>query len=139
MSLPTSAVPATGWSEFWGGANAYATAYGRSGTERELARALSKGGFRAGRALMRALNGAAAGATATATFKRVSNPAQFEANSGNVLIDTITDVNRATAAGDITYINAKVYDMVALMNPPIADYAVDLSGNGWTGNSQLGR
>lgn len=139
MSLPTSTVPATGWSEFWGGTNAYATAYGRSSGARSISQVLARGGWRANRALMRALNGAAAGETASATYARVGNPAQFEANSGNVVIETVTAVNRVTAAGDLAYINAKMYDDVPLMNPPIANYAVDLSGNGWTGNSQLGR
>ena len=138
MTIPTTAVAATGWSEFWGGANLYATAYDRSGAERALSQVLARSGFRANRAIMRALNGVAPGATALATHTRVPGAAPFDSNVGNVIIETVTDVNRATAAGDVTYINDKVYDMVPLMQPTIANYAVDLSGNGYTGYAKVG-
>jgi hypothetical protein len=94
----------------------------------EIAKVLRNGGGSAAmKALIYTLLGASAGSTATATKKQVSgaNPP----GAGLPVIETVTLVNRATTAADLTAIQA-------LFNrtPAPASYAVDLSGNGGGGH-----
>lgn len=79
-------------------------------------------------ALMRALNGVAPGGTATSSFKAIKEESirgDALSNGGKRIIETKNDVNRATAAADVTSINAMI-DTIYYPNP----YPVDRSKNG---------
>lgn len=123
---------ATSWSNFWGGANSYSLLNARA-AELAISRALMPAQFRSLRAVMRTLNGTAAGSTATATYARISAPAGLtdsEDFGGARVVDTITDINRATTAADVTYIDGLI-TRLASANP--STYATDASGNGGGG------
>lgn len=94
----------------------------------EIAKVLRNGGGSAAmKALIYALLGAAAGGTATATKKQVQGVTGGP--SGLATIETITLVNRATTAGDLTATQA-LFNRI----PAPASYAADLSGNGGGGH-----
>lgn len=101
--------------------------YGRSSNERRASFALSRSGFRGMRRVLKELVGVAPGATATDTYGRVSAPIS-EFLGGARAVDTITTVNAATTAAQVTYLNALVADGLFLQNP--SSYPVDASGNG---------
>jgi hypothetical protein len=84
------------------------------------------------RELIKTLTGAAAGSTATATHKRVQATVnQAGVDGGSVVpIETVTSVNRATAAADTTRIDN------ALVIGTKPTYAADRSGVG--GGAKLG-
>ena len=80
-----------------------------------LARVLKRNGYRGLNALFVELIGASTGGTATATHKQVGAPANATANTtpgvssvgdfgGNRVVETVTDVNRATTAADVTWL-----------------------------------
>lgn len=118
----------TGYQAFWANvlanpnvdpANTYAfpTAAqngARSPLDSNLARILKRNTYRGTNALFTALLGAGAGGTATSTYKVVGSPSGPEAATpavtgvadlgGNRDIETITAVNRATTAADITWL-----------------------------------
>jgi len=115
MSLTAPTV--TGWSGFWnlengGGGYSMQSGQARAQAANVVARSMKRGSTRDARAAFAALIGAGAGGTATATFKQVSAPSGPEAAvpqatsigdfGGNRVIDTITPINRATTAADIT-------------------------------------
>lgn len=115
MSLTAPTV--TGYSGFWqttGDKQAYnmSLALGRSPVSKRVARNFARRGVGDVRAALAVLIGAAAGVTATGTFRQVSAPANPELNppqvssigdfGGNRVIDTITQINRATTAADVT-------------------------------------
>lgn len=123
MSLTAPTV--TGYSAFWqttGDHQAYSMslAANRARTAYEIARKMRRRSVGDARAAFAALIGAAAGGTATATFKQVSAPSGPEAATpvvtgigdfgGNRIIDTITQINRATTAADITELKKWVSD-----------------------------
>lgn len=82
--------------------------------DKQLARIFKRNGYRGYNALFTALLGAAAGGTATSTYKDVAAPTGPQATSpvvtsvgdfgGNRVIETVTPVNRATTAADITWL-----------------------------------
>jgi hypothetical protein len=87
----------------------------RNPQDSQLARILKRNGYRGLNALFVELIGASTGGTATATHKQVGAPANATAATtpgvssigdfgGNRVIDTITDVNRATTAADVTWL-----------------------------------
>ena len=128
-TLPT----VTGWSSFYGNTpNAYQPLFGRSSNDYMAAQALGRAGMRGVRRIMRVLNGAAPGSTATETVARIAAATPFNTlSSGGVrAVETVTDVNRATTAADVTYVNTNIIDRIYNMTPPIASYPPDLSGNG---------
>jgi len=128
-TLPT----VTGWSPLFGNTpNAYQLQFGRHSNDYHAARALGASGMRGIRRVMRVLNGAAAGSAATETYvrRRAAAPFNQVEASGNVPMETVTEINRNTTAADITYINANIIDRIYNMHPAIASYPVDLSGNG---------
>src|SRR5215831_11297732 len=93
-----------------------------------IAKVVRTGGMSAAdKSLWYALLGAAAGGTATATKKQVQHVTG--APGGLIPIETITLVNRATTAADLTAFQA-------LMNRVVypSTYQPDLSGNGGGGH-----
>lgn len=115
MSLTAPTV--TGWSGFWqmnGDNVAYAMslAQGRSKNAKHISKYMKKMGNRDVIGALAALIGAASGGTATNTWKRVQ--AQLGPNmavpqvtgigdvGGNMAIETVTAINRATTAADVT-------------------------------------
>lgn len=143
MSLPAPTV--TGWSSFWrtsaplGQGGDYAMYGNRTAIERQIDHFLGQPGFKQYRRVMRALLGASVGGTATETVARVSAPAGLTQNNqlgGARAIDTITIINRATTAADLTAMQA-ITDRTYNMAPTIANYPTDPSGNG--GGGKVGR
>lgn len=148
LVLPTI----TGYSPFW--ANVLSTGNGDSATtyafppvtqngarppmDSQLARILKRNTYRAMNEAILTLLGAAAGSTAEATHKVVSAPTGPEGSTptvtsigdfgGNREIETITDINRATTAADITWIS-KFFDN-KLLEAGITYPTVSGSGGG---------
>jgi hypothetical protein len=148
LVLPT----VTGYSPFW--ANVLTPGNGDSATtyafppvtqngarppmDSQLARILKRNTYRAMNEAILTLLGAAAGSTAEATHKVVSAPTGPEASvpqvtsigdlGGNRDIETITDINRATTAADITWIS-KFFDN-KLLEAGISYPTVSGSGGG---------
>lgn len=115
MSLTAPTV--TGYQPFWqltGDKTAYSmtVSAARAPQAKAIARWMARRGLGDVRGALAALIGAAAGGTATVTFKQVSAPDGPEQSvpvvtsigdfGGNRVIDTITQINRATTAADVT-------------------------------------
>lgn len=115
MSL--NAVTVAGWSGFWqmeGDMQPYAfqTSQNRANIANVVSKYMNKRSVADARAALAVLIGTVAGTTATATYPRVSSPAGPNASvprvsgiadlGGNRTIDTVTQINRATTAADIT-------------------------------------
>lgn len=83
--------------------------------------------FRVLTALFNGLIGAASGSNVTATHKRIQ--AQTTLPLGNIgglrTIETVTDINRNTAAADVTALKEIMYNVKTRPS-----YPKDLSGNG---------
>lgn len=87
---------------------------GRSNREAHIARLFVRNQFRDQAAAFTALIGAAAGGTATSTYKREQAPAGPSSSTpvptsigdfgGNINIETVTVISRATTAADIAYL-----------------------------------
>lgn len=128
-------VPFTGYTNTLGVTNAnqgvtsgYVMNNGVFQHDDKIAKVLRNGAMSAGaKALWYALLGAATGGTATATKKQVQHVTG--APGGLVPIETVTLMNRATTAADLTAFQA-------LMNRQVqpATYPPDLSGNGGGGH-----
>ena len=125
------------WSGLWNGR--YDQNYSGLGTNtselngpqlQELARELRPRGMQKVRALITALLGVAPGGTATVSSKRiagVADPTNPLTNGGRITPVTVTDMSRATTAGDVTTLNA------AIATSRAPTYPVDRSGNGGGG------
>jgi hypothetical protein len=88
---------------------------------------VNREGFRAVTALFNGLIGATTGSNVTATHKRIAEDnSSLTRNGGARTIDTVTDINRNTAAADVTALKEMVY---GVSRRP-STYARDLSGNG---------
>jgi hypothetical protein len=83
------------------------------------------------RRIMTTLLGAAPGSVAVETKKQIQG-VQGGA-SGLIPIETVTVLNRATTAADVTAVNAMMF-----RNPFPTNYAADASGNGGGGKQQVG-
>jgi hypothetical protein len=140
MSIAVPTV--TGYSAFWQNVSningevgvPYAMRFSRSSHERRASIALSRSGFRAVRELMVTLNGVAPGSAALDTYAQASASQQgptVTGPGGVRTIDTITTVNRNTAASDVTTLNARVVDGLFVQAP--SSYPTDASGNGGGG------
>lgn len=82
--------------------------------------------FRKWSALYNGLIGAATGSNVTATHKRIAQGDPTNQTMGGLrTIETITDINRNTAAADVTALKEMTYGR---KNRPT--YVKDLSGNG---------
>lgn len=119
------------WSNFWGDVpGAYSLLINKfSGIDR-IQRVVNRDAFRASTALFNGLIGAATGSNVTATHKRIQyidGPAGLGPNPGGLrVIETVTDINRNTAAADVTALKAMVFNVTERPVP----YPRDLSGNG---------
>jgi hypothetical protein len=110
----------------------------RSPLQWQLAKILKKNQLRDLVAVMAALNGVAAGATATSQYKRVlaaTSPSetpplvtQIGELGGARAIETVSAINRATTAADITFINDMLNN--ALLSAGITYPTVVGSGGG---------
>lgn len=116
------------WSEFWGPTNASYSLLQNKNPRRGVMRQLvNRESFRQTTALFNGLIGAASGSNVTATHKRIDNPTSTEigASGGVRTPATITDINRNTAASDVTALKEMT---VGVSRRPT--YPRDLSGNG---------
>lgn len=99
-----------------------------------LSKLLFDRGNRAVRRLFLALIGAASGGTATENYTRVQATQALNSittNGGLVPIETVSQINRATTAGDVTNLVA------AISRSPVTTFPADVSGNG-SGNGKGG-
>jgi hypothetical protein len=142
----------TGYSGFWertGDTNPYAplsrTAQGwRSKLEWQVAQLFNKQQMREQKELMLTLLGATAGSTALATFARVQGASGPSATTpsvtgvgdlgGLVPIETVTVINRATVAGDVTYLTS-MFDGNMVSGPSSLTLVADAGGNGGGGKA----
>lgn len=119
-------------SGFWGPYNdAYTLLDGKMPRLDAMRRIVNRDGYRATKALFDALIGAASGGTASATHARIGHRSSNGIGSagsdlGLNQIVTVTDINRATTAADITALK-NIVDTVTVRPVP---YPRDLSGNG---------
>lgn len=74
---------------------------------------VNRQGFRAYTALANALIGAATGSNVTATHKRADAVVKTSGpqGGGNRIIEVITDINRNTAAADVTALKEMLYNV----------------------------
>jgi hypothetical protein len=117
----------------------------RSKLEWKVAQLAGKQQFRELNALFRATIGASAGGTAASTYKRRQAPTNPSAASptvtgvgdmgGLIDIETVTVINRATTAADISYLK-NMFDGTMYPGPNSITFPVDLSTNG--GGSKAG-
>lgn len=94
-------VSATGFHPVFGGVNTYSHVSGKNPIKRNVAQGLNQNSFRRIKELMLELNGVAAGAAALAQHSRVAHATDM---GGKRTIEVIDDVNRVTAAADVTEI-----------------------------------
>lgn len=90
-----------------------------------IRRVANREGFRKLTALINGLTGAATGSNVTSTTKKVGQDMTSAANGGARTIDTVTVINRNTAAADVTAIKEMLYNVRTRPT-----YPRDLSGNG---------
>ena len=118
------------WSGFWGdaagGSGSYALLQDKNPRRGVIRGTVNRESFRVATALFNGLIGAATGSNVTATHKRIAEDnSTFTRNGGARAIDTVTDINRNTVAGDVTMLKEMV---TSVSRRPT--YARDLSGNG---------
>lgn len=109
----------------------------RSKLEWQIAKIANKNQFREIKELLDTLIGATAGGTALKTYARVAPPVATNQTvpqttgvgdlGGNVTIETITVINRATTAADVTYLKSMFNNDMLMASLPLQS---DLSGNG---------
>jgi hypothetical protein len=85
-------------------------------------------GLRKEKALLASLIGAAAGGTATLTRGRIEAITSDEGLGGVRTVETVTDINRATTAADVTALK----EVLAGRSVQPDSYDVELSGNNST-------
>lgn len=115
--MALTAPTVTGYSAFWSTtgdhvAYAMALAQARSKQAKHISKFMKRMGTRDAYAALAALIGAAAGGTATNTWKREQHPAATNTSvpgvtsigdfGGNINIETVTAISRATTAADVT-------------------------------------
>lgn len=117
-------------SGYWN--DSYSFISGNHPREKELKRLLRRRGMRKTQELIMELLGAAAGATASVTYKRVAPngatngvPTPVGALGGSRLMETRTQINRATTAADDT----RITNLLSRRPGPLT-YPGDKSGNG---------
>ena len=119
------------WSGFWGDAagstGSYALLQNKNPRRNGIRGTVNRESFRVATALFNGLVGAATGSNVTATHKRIANDASSVTPNGSVrTVETVTDINRNTAAADVTMLKEMVYDV----SRRPSTYPRDLSGNG---------
>ena len=111
--------------------------YARSSTERAIASAVVRRGFRGMRRALISLTGAAAGVANSETYKRVQAQTPFNSLTygGVRAVETSTVASGVTTAAMETYIEAKM--LRSGLYTTALTYPRDLSGNG--GGGKVGR
>ncbi len=111
-------------SEFWG--SGYALQGDKASTRTILERALRRKGMRKINELLATLIGVAAGQAALKQHSRVTGVAQVGdiGSGGQVPVEVVDDVNRVSAAADVTDLN------LLLTTATAPTYVADASGNG---------
>lgn len=78
-------------------------------------RIVNRAGFRASTALLNGLIGAATGSNVTATHKEIAHASAGRSpigdRGGKIVAGTVTDINRNTAAADVTALKAFLYNV----------------------------
>lgn len=117
-------------SGYWN--DSYSFTSGNHPKEKQLKRLLRRRGLRVVQELMLTLLGAAAGSTAAVTYSRVQgngatagSPTGVGDMGGQRVLETRTQINRATTAADDTRISTLISQ-----KPAPLTYPGDLSGNG---------
>lgn len=107
-----------GYSEFWGDdigkTGSYSISDGRMPRREAIKRVVNRAGFRSLTELFDSLIGAAAGGTASASHKQIKGSVSTGTpiNQGGVVeIETVTDINRATTAADVTALKEMVFNV----------------------------
>jgi len=120
-------MPAVTYSDFWGpNVGAYSMIDGRMPRRDRIQRVVNRDGFRTFTALFNGLIGAATGSNVTATHRRVQALNNNNELGGLRTVEVVTDINRNTAAADVTALKEMVYDVKTRPAP----YPADRSGNG---------
>lgn len=119
------------WSGLWNRDDAspgdYALLVNKNPNRNRMKRLVNRDGFRVITELFDSLIGAASGGTASATHKRIAEaPTGLGASGGLRTIETVTDINRATTAADIT----KLKEMTVGVKTAPTTYPTNLAGNG---------
>lgn len=123
-------MPAVTYSDFWGPSiNAYTLLVNKMPRRYAIKRVVNRDGFRVSTELFDTLIGAATGGTAAASHARVGHNKTIQgvnepANEAQVV--TVTDINRATVAADVTALK----EMVFGVRTSPTSYPRDASGNG---------
>jgi hypothetical protein len=116
----------------------YALAHNRSSLERRISYHLGRGLMRQIRRVGYTLLGAAVGGTATDTYTRRTAPTGLTDSKGLgglITMETVTTVNRATTAADLTAWQ-NIFNRNFTLNPTISGYPTVL-GSG--GGGQVGK
>jgi hypothetical protein len=107
----------TAWSGLFDGfyGSPYVLQFPKNRSERsQVGLQFMKRGMAKDKALVTALLGTAAGGTAASTWSRVKDqnigPTDIMKNGGIVALETVTDVNRATTAADVTELMAYMFN-----------------------------
>ncbi len=139
----STAIPTvTGYSPFWnerfgaGSGTGYTMLTARNSLDYHTAMHLSRNGNRTVRRTMRSLLGATTGSSKAETVAQIRAGTPFDNNSlaGARPVDTVTLQSGNTTAADLTYMQNLV-DRLFIMNPTLANYPVDASGNGGGGKA----
>lgn len=117
-----------GWTDLFG--SNHSLLINKNPRRNGIRRTMNREGFRVVTELFDTLIGAAAGGAAFASHKRIagetSTPTVLGSMGGARTMETITDINRASTAADVTMLK----EMVFGVKTRPATYARDLSGNG---------
>lgn len=125
-------MPATTYSGFWGAnTNDYSLLVNKMPRRYAIKRVVNRDGFRALSELFDTLIGVAPGSTALATHTRIGSASVINTTGNAVLdpgrpvIETVTDINRASTAADVTALKEMVFGVSTRPS-----YPADRSGNG---------
>lgn len=128
---------ATSWSGFWGdgagSVSSYALLYNKNPIRGRIRQTVNRDSMRTITALFNGLIGATTGGTVTATHARIKGNNVTDSTgfgngsqAGARQIETVSDINRATVAADVTALKELVYNVT---HRP-STYPADLSKNG---------
>jgi len=96
-----------------------------------IKRVVNRAGFRASTALLNGLIGAATGSNVTATHKEIAHTtgstSPIGERGGRIVAGTVTDINRNTAAADVTALKAFLTNSAAVAKAP-STYPVNRNG-----------
>lgn len=128
--MPTlNAAVASGWQGLWtyeAGQPTYTPIQNRVPRRNQIKRLMNRSQWRAVSELFDTLIGAASGGTASISHAQIAAPGVSKQEGGARAIETISDINRATTAADITFLKEMVFAVKSKPTP----YPKDLSGNG---------